>query len=107
MAVKLKIKKGDRVTVIAGKDKGRSGDVVKVLPKENRAIVSGINVARRHQRQTAGQEGGIVNKELPIEISNLALLDPKDNKPTRVGYKVLDDGRKVRVAKRSGEVIDV
>ena len=107
MAVKLKIKKGDRVTVIAGKDKGRSGDVVNVLPKENRAIVSGINVARRHQRQTAGQEGGIVNKELPIEISNLALLDPKDNKPTRVGYKVLDDGRKVRVAKRSGEVIDV
>ena len=106
MAVKLKIRKGDRVTVIAGKDKGRSGDVVKVLPKENRAIVSGINVARRHQRQTAGQEGGIVSKELPIEISNLALLDPKDNKPTRVGYKVLDDGRKVRVAKRSGEVID-
>ena len=106
MALKVKIKKGDRVTVVAGKDKGRSGDVVKVLPKENRAIVSGINVARRHQRQTGAQEGGIVSKELPIEISNLALLDPKDDKPTRVGFKVLEDGRKVRVAKRSGEVID-
>jgi large subunit ribosomal protein L24 len=106
MALKVKIRKGDRVTVVAGKDKGRSGDVVKVLPHENRAIVSGINVARRHQRQTGAQEGGIVSKELPIDISNLALLDPKDNKPTRVGYKVLEDGRKVRVAKRSGEVID-
>ncbi len=106
MPVKMKIRKGDRVTVIAGRDKGRSGDVVKVLPKDNRVIVSGINVARRHQRQSAGQEGGIVSKELPIAISNLALLDPKDNKPTRVGYKVLEDGRKVRVAKRSGEVID-
>ena len=106
MALKLKIKKGDRVTVIAGKDKGRSGDVVRILPKDNRAIVSGINVARRHQRQTGAQEGGIVSKELPIAISNLALLDPKDNKPTRVGFKVLEDGRKVRVAKRSGEVID-
>lgn len=106
MPAKLKIKKGDRVTVITGKDKGKSGDVVKVIPKENRAIVSGVNVARRHQRQTAGQEGGIINKELPIQISNLALLDPKDNKPTRVGFKMLEDGRKVRVAKRSGEVID-
>ena len=106
MPTKLKIKKGDRVTVIAGKDKGRSGDVVKVIPKDNRAIVSGVNVARRHQRQTGAQEGGIVSKELPIQISNLSLLDPKDNKPTRVGFKVLEDGRKVRVAKRSGEVID-
>ncbi len=106
MAAKLKIKKGDRVQVVAGKDKGRAGDVVKVLPKEGRVIVSGINVARRHQRQTAAQEGGIVSKDMPIDVSNVALLDPKDNKPTRVGFKVLEDGRKVRVAKRSGEVID-
>ena len=103
---KVKIKKGDRVQVTAGKDKGKTGDVVLVLPKENRAIVSGVNVAKRHQRQTAQEQGGIVNKELPIHISNLAVLDPKDNKPTRVGFKVLEDGRKVRVAKRSAEVID-
>lgn len=106
MVAKLKIKKGDRVQVIAGKDKGKSGDVVRVMPKDNKAIVSGINVAKRHQRQTAQQTGGIVNKEQPIHISNLSLLDPKDNKPTRVGYKVLEDGRKVRVARRSMEVID-
>lgn len=106
MPVKLKIRKGDRVIVIAGKDKGKTGDVVLVMPKDNRAIVSGVNVAKRHQRQSAQQEGGIVNKELPIHISNLALVDPKDNKPTRIGYKVLEDGRKVRVARRSSEVID-
>ncbi len=106
MPVKMKIRKGDRVQVIAGKDKGKSGDVVRVMPKENRAVVSGVNVAKRHERQTAQQAGGIVNKELPIHVSNLAVLDPKDNKPTRVGYKVLKDGRKVRVAKRSAEVID-
>jgi large subunit ribosomal protein L24 len=106
MAHKVKIKKGDRVQVIAGKDKGKTGDVVLVLPKENRAVVSGVNVARRHQRQTAQDQGGIVNKEMPIHISNLAVVDPKDNKPTRVGFKVLEDGRKVRVAKRSAEVID-
>ncbi len=106
MAVKLKIKKGDRVIVVAGKDKGKSGDVLKMLPKENRAVVGGVNVARKHQKQTAAQEGGIVNKELSIHVSNLAHIDPKDGKATRVGYKVLDDGKKVRVAKRSGEVID-
>ncbi len=106
MPVKMNIRKGDRVQVIAGKDKGKSGDVVRVMPKENRAVVSGVNVAKRHERQTAQQAGGIVNKELPIHVSNLAVLDPKDNKPTRVGYKVLKDGRKVRVAKRSAEVID-
>ena len=106
MPVKMKIRKGDRVQVIAGKDKGKSGDVVRVMPKENRAVVSGVNVAKRHERQTAQQAGGIVNKELPIHVSNLAVLDPNDNKPTRVGYKVLKDGRKVRVAKRSAEVID-
>ncbi len=106
MATKLKIKKGDRVIVVAGKDKGKSGDVLAVLPKENRAVVGGVNLARRHQKQTAGQEGGIVSKELSIHVSNLAHIDPKDGKATRVGFKLLDDGKKVRVAKRSGEVID-
>lgn len=101
-----KIRKGDRVHVLAGKDKGKSGDVLKVLPAEGRAIVQGINVVRRHQRQTAAQEGGIIAKEAPINLSNLALEDPKDGKPTRVGFKFLGDGRKVRYAKRSGEVID-
>jgi large subunit ribosomal protein L24 len=106
MAAKLKIKKGDRVVVLTGKDKGKSGDVVAVMPKENRAVVSGVNVARRHQRQSAGQEGGIISKEMPIHVSNLAHVDPKDGKATRVGFKTLDDGKKVRVARRSGEVID-
>jgi len=102
-----KIRKGDRVMVIAGRDKGKIGEVLKVMPKENRAIVQGVNIVKRHQRPTAEQAGGIVEKEAPIHISNLAHIDPKDNKPTRVGFKVLDDGRKVRYAKRSGEVIDV
>ncbi|MEO9874731.1 MAG: 50S ribosomal protein L24 [Anderseniella sp.] len=104
--MKLKLKKGDRVIVVAGKDKGKSGDVLRILPKENRAVVSGVNVARKHQKQSAAQEGGIVSKELSIHVSNLAHIDPKDGKATRVGYKVLDDGKKVRVARRSGEVID-
>jgi ribosomal protein L14/ribosomal protein L24 len=103
---KLKIKKGDHVVVITGKDKGKKGEVLKVLPEENRAIVRGVAVVRRHQRQTASQEGGIISKEAPIHISSLALEDPKDGKPTRVGYKFLKDGRKVRFARRSGEVID-
>lgn len=103
---KLKIKKGDRVVVLAGKDKGKQGEVVKMLPKEERAIVSGVNMIKRHQRQTASQEGGIISKEASIHVSNLAVEDPKDGKPTRVGYKTLEDGRKVRFAKRSGEVID-
>ena len=102
----LKIKKGDHVVVITGKDKGKKGEVLKVLPEENRAIVRGVAVVRRHQRQTAAQEGGIISKEAPIHVSNLALEDPKDRKPTRVGYKFLKDGRKVRFARRSGEVID-
>jgi large subunit ribosomal protein L24 len=106
MAVKLKIRKGDPVIVISGKDKGKKGSVLKMLPKENRAIVQGVNVARRHQKQSASQQGGIVSKELPIHISNLAHVDPADDKPTRIGFKMLDDGRRVRVAKRSGEVID-
>jgi large subunit ribosomal protein L24 len=106
MAVKLKIRKGDPVIVISGRDKGKKGSVLKMLPKENRAIVQGVNVARRHQKQSASQQGGIVPKELPIHISNLAHVDPADDKPTRIGFKMLDDGRRVRVAKRSGEVID-
>jgi large subunit ribosomal protein L24 len=101
----LKIKKGDHVIVIAGRDKGKHGEVVEMLPKENRALVRGVNVVRRHQKQTASLEGGIISKEAPIQISNLALEDPKDGKPTRVGFKFLDDGKKVRFAKRSGEVI--
>ncbi len=106
MAAKLKIKKGDKVVVTTGKDKGKQGEVVRTIPTENRAVVRGVNLAKRHQKQTAAQEGGIVTKEMPIHVSNLALRDPKDGKPTRVGYKTLADGKKVRVAKRSGEVID-
>ena len=104
---KFKIKKGDHVVVITGKDKGKKGEVLKMIPGENRAVVSGVAMVRRHQKQTAAQEGGIIAKEAAIHISNLALEDPKDGKPTRVGYKFLKDGRKVRFAKRSGEVIDV
>jgi large subunit ribosomal protein L24 len=106
MSAKLKIKKGDKVIVTTGKDKGKQGEVIRTIPSENRAVVRGINVAKRHQKQTAAQEGGIVSKEMPIHVSNLALRDPKDGKPTRVGYKTLADGKKVRVAKRSGETID-
>lgn len=101
-----KIKKGDRVVVLTGRDKGRTGEVIEVRPDENRALVRGINIAKRHQRQTAQQEGGIISKELPIHLSNLAIADPKDGKPTRVGFKILADGRKVRIAKRSGVEID-
>ena len=104
---KLKIKKGDRVVVIAGRDKGKRGEVLQVIPAENRALVRGVNLVRRHQKQTAQQDGGIVTKEAPIHLSNIAVEDPKDGSPTRVGYRVLDDGSKVRFAKRSGEVIDV
>jgi large subunit ribosomal protein L24 len=101
-----KIKKGDRVVVLVGRDKGRAGEVVRVVPSEQRAIVRGVNKVQRHQRQSAKQEGGIVTKEAPIQLSNLALADPKSGKPTRVGFKFLPDGRKVRFAKRSGELID-
>ena len=103
---KLKIRKGDYVLVLAGKDKGKGGEVLKVLPRENRAIVQGVNNIKRHQSQTAQQDGGIITREAPIHISNLALEDPKDGKRTRIGFKTLKDGRKVRFAKRSGEVID-
>jgi large subunit ribosomal protein L24 len=103
---KLKVKKGDRVVVLAGRDKGKRGEILQVIPAENRALVQGVNVVRRHQKQSAQQEGGIIAKEAPIHISNIALEDPADGSPTRVGYKILDDGRKVRFAKRSGEKID-
>ena len=101
-----KIKKGDRVVVIAGRDRGKSGEVRQVTPDEGRAIVAGVNLVRRHTKQTAQTEGGILTKEAPIHLSNIAIADPKSGKPTRVGFKILDDGRKVRVAKRSGELID-
>ena len=103
---RLKIKKGDHVVVLTGKDKGKHGEVLKMMPEENRALVKGIAMIRRHQRQSANQDGGIISKEAAIHISNLAIEDPKDGKPTRVGFKFLKDGRKVRFAKRSGEVID-
>jgi large subunit ribosomal protein L24 len=106
MALKLKIRKGDKVVVRTGRDKGKVGEVLRIYPEDNRALVQGVNVVRKHQKQTAGQEGGIVSKEMPIHISNIALRDPKDGKPTRVGYKVLKDGKKVRFARNSGEVID-
>ena len=102
----LKIKKGDKVVVLVGKDKGRSGEVLKMMPKEGRALVGGINLVKRHTRQSQTSQGGIITKEAPIQVSNLAIADPGDGKPTRVGFKILDDGRKVRIAKRSGEEID-
>lgn len=101
-----KIKKGDSVVVLTGKDKGKTGEVLRVSPKDKRALVQGVNVAKRHVRASQTSQGGIQDKELSIDLSNLAVADPKDGKATRVGFKKLDDGRKVRVAKRSGEVID-
>jgi len=101
-----KYKKGDRVQVITGKDKGKQGEILLVLRAKERAVVRGVNVARRHTRASQTSPGGIVDKEMPIAVSNLTHVDPKDDKPTRVGFKFLDDGRKVRFAKRSGEVID-
>jgi large subunit ribosomal protein L24 len=100
-----KIRKGDKVVVLTGKDKGRSGEVLQVMPKEGRAIVRGVNIVRRHQRQTANQEAGIISKEAPIHLSNIAIVDPQDGKPTRVGFKI-EGEKKVRVAKRSGVIID-
>ena len=101
-----KIRKGDKVIVLSGRDKGRSGEVVEVRPSENRAVVRGVNMVKRHQRQTAQQEGGIISKELSVHLSNIAIADPKDGKPTRVGFKVQPDGKKIRIAKRSGAEID-
>ena len=104
--MKLKIKKGDKVIVITGKDKGKTGEVTKVLVQENKVIVSGINIAKRHTKPSQESAGGIISKEMPIHISNVAYVDPKTNKPTRLGIKMDKDGRKVRVAKKSGEVVD-
>ena len=101
-----KIKKGDRVIVTTGRDKGKRGEVRQVIPEEVRAIVAGVNLVRRHTRQTAQTEGGIISKEATIHLSNLSILDPTTGKPTRVGFKILDDGRKVRVARGSGDLID-
>ena len=102
-----KIRKGDRVEVISGAHKGKRGEVLKVLPKESRAVVQGVAMVKRHQKPSGmGQPGGIVEKEAPVHLSNLMLLDPKTDRPTRVGFRILEDGKKVRVAKASGEVID-
>jgi large subunit ribosomal protein L24 len=101
------IRKGDNVIVTTGRDKGKKGSVIKVFPEENRALVQGVNVVKRHQRQTQTQQAGIVSKEAPINLSNIAHVDPKSGKATRIGSKTLSDGRKVRFAKKSGEVIDV
>ncbi len=101
-----RIKKGDRVVVIAGKDKGRSGEVIRMIPSEDRAVVRGINVARRHQRQTAREQGGIIVKEMPIHLSNIAIAAPSDGKATRIAFRTNKDGIKQRIAKRTGEVID-
>jgi large subunit ribosomal protein L24 len=101
-----KIKKGDKVIVLTGRDKGRTGEVIEVRPSQSRALVRGVNMVKRHQKQTAQQEGGIISKESSIHLSNVALADPKDGKPTRIGFKVMPDGTRVRVAKRSGVEID-
>src|SRR6185295_10421682 len=101
-----RIKKGDKVIVLTGRDKGRTGEVVEIHPRVERVLVRGVNMVKRHQKQTAQQEGGIISKELPIHLSNVALADPKDGKPTRVGFKLQADGKKVRYAKRSGAEID-
>ena len=107
MAKTFKIKKGDRVTVITGRDKGKKGDVLRVLRKENRVLVQGVNMVKRHQSPTQTSAGGIIEKEAALHISNVALIDPKSDGPTRVGYRLEAGGRKVRVAKRSGEAIDL
>ena len=101
-----KIKKGDKVIVITGRDSGKSGEVLEVRPCEGRALVRGVNLVKRHTKQTAQDEGGIISKEAAIQLSNIAFVDPKDGRPTRVGFKILDDGRKVRFSKRSGDLID-
>tara|TARA_Y100001936_G_scaffold93257_1_gene91785 strand:- start:2514 stop:2831 length:318 start_codon:yes stop_codon:yes gene_type:complete len=103
---KLKIKKGDKVIVITGKDKGKSGEVLNVFPKTNRVLLRGINVAKRHTAQSQTSQGGILDKELSINISNVSHIDPKENKATKIGFKFLKDGRKVRFSKMSGDLID-
>jgi large subunit ribosomal protein L24 len=107
MAKKFKLKKGDDVVVVSGRDKGKKGSILRVLREDDRVLVDGVNMVKRHTRPSQTEPGGIVSKEAPIHISNVALADPKDGVATRVGYKFLEDGRKVRFAKQSGEVIDV
>jgi len=106
MPQKFKIKKGDQVIVVTGRDRGKTGEVIEVMPQEARLKVRGVNVVKRHTKASASQQGGIVEMEAPIHISNVAHVDPKDKKATRVGFKFLADGRKVRFAKRSGEILD-
>ena len=101
------IKKGDRVIVTTGRDRGKKGEVLRMYPKDSRALVSGVNMIKRHTKQSAKAQGGIVSKEAPMHVSNLAHVDPKSGGATRIGWKILGDGRKVRFAKKSGEVIDV
>ncbi len=107
MATKFKIKKGDRVVVITGRDKGKTGEVLRVIREESRVVVQGVNIVKRHTKPSAASTGGVVEKEAALHISNVAHVDPKTSKPTRVGYTVLDGGRKVRVARKSGETIDL
>ena len=106
MAIKLRIKKGDTVAVLTGRDKGKTGEVLRVMPEKRRLIVAGVNVVKRHTRPSQAEAGGIIEKEASIHVSNVAIADPKENKPTRVGYRIMEDGRKMRFAKRSGEIMD-
>ncbi len=107
MSKKFKIKKGDKVTVITGRDKGKKGEVLRVVREDDRVVVQGVNIVKRHTRPTASTPGGIVEQEAPLHISNVAHIDPKSDQPTRVGFRVEEGGRKVRVSKRSGEAIDI
>ena len=106
MSSKLKIKKGDRLKVIAGRSKGKIGDVLRVLAADQRVVVSGVNVIKRHTKPSRTEQGGIIEREAAIHVSNVAVLDPKTDKPTKIGFKFLEDGRKVRFARGSGETID-
>jgi large subunit ribosomal protein L24 len=105
MAVKLKVKKGDEVVVIAGREKGKKGTITKVMPKESRVVVGGVNMVKRHTKASQTSAGGIVEKEASLHVSNVSLIDPKSGKPTRAGYKLDKDGSKTRIAKRSGEAV--
>jgi len=107
VTVKFKVKKGDQVFILSGKDKGKTGEILKMVTDSQRAFVQGVNMAKRHTAPSQAGAGGIVEKEASVHISNVSLIDPKDNKATRIGYRSLEDGRKVRYAKRSGEIIDV
>jgi large subunit ribosomal protein L24 len=107
MAQKLKLRKGDKVVVVAGRERGKKGEILKIFRSESRALVTGVNMVRRHTRPTTTNPGGIIDKEAPLHLSNLAIEDPKTGEPSRIGFKNLNDGRKVRFAKASGEVIDV